>query len=499
MIESSSENEKDTIQMGPLKELLKFFDFNLNLTPHETYKSILQKRNTLKNSKNQEKNFICVETIIFLYFSENDSSQYLDYSYLPQEERRELIAFHQELGTRMITLLKNETLQDENIDLFEDEIGTIFFDFGNLYPFFSKVQFLVQFKGYSLSEYLRTILLCIQNQYSLSMKYLIDNGIEKTELVCPLASFDDVFNLKKILDYFIDVVRGLENKTKTIDSFFKDILFLTEEIFKKVQTKNFDCYYTILTVSRGIKLLQSYCSKKEESCIQKDQKNESPNILVKKEEIFPSNSKNICSQKEELSPLLLNQGISTESIKYENEPQKEDEKKEKIIIDEKSNVRDNIEKEVGENEDMQKEISLMEKEMKKKMSLMEKKMKLMEKEMNLIKEQLKKILEKNEEQSKENKKLKKDVKEANHLNQIRLKNLWTSQNENQKDKKIIDNLKLDLAKRGYLKILIEFCSALNNLKNNFKKYIFGDEIIEDYKTLFENIKFELNAKAHIPK
>ena len=66
----------------------------------------------------------------------------------------------------------------------------------------------------------------------------------------------------------------------------------------------------------------------------------------------------------------------------------------------------------------------------------------------------------------------------------------------------MDNLKLDsvlLAKRGYIKIVIEFCDALNNLNYQFKKKIFGKEIIIDYKFIFDKIKNELNAKAHIPK
>ena len=482
MIEEGIEKQKDMIQLGPLKELLKFFELKLDLTPYETYEEILQMRNILKSSKNQEKKFVCVETMILLYFSENDPYSYLNYSYIPQEERGEFITFHQDLSTRIISLLKNETLQDENIHLFEREIGNIFVEFENLYPFFSQVQLLIHFRGNSFSEYLRMILLCIQNQYSLSMKYLMDNGINNTELVFPVVSFKQLFTLKKTLDYFIDVVHQLNNKTKSIDSFSQEICLLTEEFFNNNQIDNLDRCNKIMIITTNIKLLQYYSSQKDDNTFQEESKTESPIILFQKEEILnkiesSSKSKNISSQKNELSPLFLEQGIQTDRITNESDPQNQEESKEKIIIDENSNLRDILKKVIQENETKKKE-------------------------MRLIKAQYQKILEKKEKKTKENKQLKEIVKNTNDLNEIRLKNLIICQNENTITKRIMDNLKLDsvlLAKRGYIKILIEFCDALNNLNYQFKKKIFGNEIIVDYKFIFDKIKNELNAKAHIPK
>ena len=66
----------------------------------------------------------------------------------------------------------------------------------------------------------------------------MDNGIDNTELVFPVVSFKQLFTLKKTLDYFIDVVHQLNNKTKSIDSFSQEICLLTEEFFKNNQIDN---------------------------------------------------------------------------------------------------------------------------------------------------------------------------------------------------------------------------------------------------------------------
>ena len=94
-----------------------------------------------------------------------------------------------------------------------------------------------------------------------------------------------------------------------------------------------------MIITKNIKLLQYYSSQKDDNTFQEESKTESPIILFQKEEILnkiesSSKSKNISSQKNELSPLFLEQGIQTDRITNESDPQNQEESKEKIIIDE---------------------------------------------------------------------------------------------------------------------------------------------------------------------
>ena len=477
------------LNFTPLYEMLQYYNIKQNLSPFDTYQNLQKKKNSLPDNKNKVKNYTCLSFIELIYFKIREPNEYISFNYLQEEDKKQVISLYNIISQNIIRWLKDKNLGDPLLYKLNNKVEELY----NILQFNDLFKQILNFLPIdpfptTFVMHFQTVLLSLQDEYSLSFQYYKTQNIDIEVLQCPILSFDSLDLLKEVITNLSLNAKKLIKKEKTLSTFAQDIIEKIESLFYAKDFSSSKYAYLIIEIIRSFELflyIQNYKENENLSLIELENLTETQNKTEQKdiaisssEEIEKTNSK-VEQNKKNITTkmnLLLSNCTNVEDILtlLKTIVQQNDEmlQKNDEMVQQNKKLLEKVEKIERENKYILDDIKRKNTE-----NVLLKNQCLFQKsEMNVQANQIKNLS--NTVKNKESK-IQQEQKVINTLNET------------------IDKLKLDLvllSKRGYLKIIIEFCRVLSKIRS--KKIFLKRYEIEQMIEKFRGIKRQFDLKAH---
>ena len=516
--------------------MLQHLNIKCDLTIRETYNQLqaLISKQREENPKNPTP--IVVEMITELYINSSEGGKHIDsiidYSYFPESEKNLFLDFRNTLAGSLIKVLKikcddvSDTMIGESLIFLT---GKVMCDV--LYQMLEEfLPFPEDADNIALLNYYLKVIKSIQTEYSLSSQVLIDNGIP-TEFAIPLSSFEHHELLLSQLQNIIKFYKQIESNSLNILELYTLIIQRLKEI-SEIKNDVYKYKLELLCITRYIELLSLYenieiegkssenkfedkivqtelyqalkierafeekikNNGKTEELIEKDNtiNEQDPNTLLMNSKVQTQ----ITELQSEIKEIQSDNKQKTEQIKHLNEQIQNQSEQIQNLNEQIQNLNEPIQNQneqiQNQNEQIQKQNEPIQNQNEKINSLVNDNRNNQRLISQLI-QKLNKTIEELKNETKSRREQENNNKILKNKNKMMLKVIKDLNTQ-------VDRMKVDLiliSKRGYLKILIKLCNAIQS--NPAIRMNFPTLSNEKNIKLLLDIKNVFNYIAHNPK
>ena len=509
--------------------MLQHLNIKCDLTIRETYNQLqaLISKQREENPKNPTP--IVVEMITELYINSSEGGKHIDsiidYSYFPESERDLFLDFRNTLAGSLIKVLKikcddvNDTMIGESLIFLT---GKVMCDV--LYQMLEEfLPFPEDADNSALLNYYLKVIKSIQTEYSLSYQVLIDNGIP-TEFALPLSSFEHHELLLSQLQNIIKFYKQIESNSLNILELYTLIIQRLKEI-SEIKNDVYKCKLELLFITRYIELLSLYenietegkssenkfedkivqtelyqALKIERAFEEKIKNNGKTEELIEKDNTINEQDPNtlrmnskvqtqITELQSEIKEIQSDNKQKTEQIKHLNEQIQNQNEQIQNLNEQIQNLNEQIQ---NQNAQIQNQNEQIQNQNEKINSLVNDNRNNQRLISQLI-QKLNKTIEELKNETKSRREQENNNKILKNKNKMMLKVIKDLNTQ-------VDRMKVDLiliSKRGYLKILIKLCNAIQSnpaIRTNFPT-LSNEKNIK----LLLDIKNVFNYITHNPK